>query len=143
MAGPGGNGSGTRATIAVVDDDVGVCRALARLLRTAGFEVVTYRSAEEFLALGWPAELDCLVLDVYLGGMTGFDLRAALLARGSSPPTVFLTAHDEWHGDVPCLRKPVEDTTLLDTIDLLIQSRAPRTSPGPDDGRKDASVSTR
>ena len=117
-----GTSGGTQPTIALVDDDAGVCRALARLLRTTGFAVRTYCSAEEFLALGRRGKVDCLVLDVYLGGMTGFDLHTELLAAGAAPPTLFLTAHDECGGDVPCLRKPVEDTTFLEAITALVNS---------------------
>jgi FixJ family two-component response regulator len=115
-----GTHSGARPTVAVVDDDAGVCRALERLLTSTGYAVSTYTSAEEFLAAGHAADVDCLVLDVYLGAMTGIELHAALLAAGAAPPTVFVTAHAESVGELPCLRKPFEADTFLDTIAALL-----------------------
>ena len=112
------------ARIAVVEDDEGVRRALARLLRATGYAVQTYGSAEEFLNTGRAAPVDCLVLDVYLGAMNGFELHAELVEAGCAPPTVFVTAHDEPVGDRICLRKPFEDGTLLDTIAGLIKPTA-------------------
>ena len=108
------------AKIAVVEDDDGVRRALARLLRAMGYTVQTYGSAEEFLNTGRGVPVDCLVLDVYLGAMTGFELHAELQASGWVPPTVFVTAHDEPVGDRVCLRKPFEDGALLETIAGLL-----------------------
>jgi len=109
-------------TIAVVEDDEGVRRALARLLRAIGYSVRTYGSAEEFLAVGRSAPVDCLVLDVYLGTMNGFELHAELVETGWVPPTIFVTAHDEPVGDRVCLRKPFEDGDLLDAIAGLLRS---------------------
>ena len=74
--------------VAVVDDDDAVRRAVGRLLRVTGHQVRTYASAEEFLGAA-PSEVDCLILDVYLGGMNGFDLHGLLTAVGQAPPTVF------------------------------------------------------
>jgi FixJ family two-component response regulator len=111
----------TPARIAVVEDDEGVRRALARLLRAMGYTVQTYGSAEEFLSIGRAIPVDCLVLDVYLGAMNGFELHAELQEAGWAPPTVFVTAHDEPVGDRVCLRKPFEDGTLLETIAGLLK----------------------
>lgn len=107
--------------VAVVDDDDAVRRALGRLLRVTGHQVRTYASAEEFLGAA-PNEVDCLVLDVYLGGMTGYDLHSLLMAEGQAPPTVFVTAHDDvmlgtsLRADGECLRKPFDDDHLLGAI---------------------------
>lgn len=118
--------------IAVIDDDCGVRRALARLLRSAGHAVLTFESAEEFLASCPPGRVDCLVLDVYLGGMSGVDLHAQLEAAGTAPPTVFVTAHEDAEAAVrgarpgrapaACLRKPMEDEALLDAIAAATRS---------------------
>ena len=70
-------------TVVVVDDDLGVRRALARLLRASGFEVATYASAAAFL--GRPADDTglCLVVDIHLGGMSGLELADCLDAAGT------------------------------------------------------------
>jgi FixJ family two-component response regulator len=110
--------------VAVVDDDAGVRGALARLLRVSGYKVQTFASAEEFLESGRPAEFDCLIADVYLSGMTGSDLHAALTSEGVAPPTVLVTAHDHAgitamlrrSEDLICLRKPFDDSSLLFAI---------------------------
>jgi len=105
----------------VVDDDDAVRRALGRLLRVTGHQVRTYASAEEFLGAA-PSEVDCLVLDVYLGGMNGYELHSLLTTVGQAPPTVFVTAHDDFEvglsprADGECLRKPFDDDRLLGAI---------------------------
>jgi FixJ family two-component response regulator len=107
--------------IAVVDDDPAFRRALERLLRGAGFDVETFASAEDYLALGGGPRHGCLVLDVYLGGMTGLDLRAELTRSGVPVPVVFITAQDlatvkQAAGDAPCLRKPFDEELLFAAI---------------------------
>jgi len=107
--------------VAVVDDDDAVRRAIGRLLRATGHQVRTYASAEEFLGAA-PSGVDCLVLDVYLGGMNGYDLHSILTTAGQAPPTVFVTAHDDLEvgmslrPDGECLRKPFDDDLLLGAI---------------------------
>ena len=81
--------------VAVVDDDESLCRSFGRLLRTAGFQPVTYPSAEAFLEDAKRPRFDCLVLDIQLGGMSGVELRRRLAAVKDPTPVIFLTAHDE------------------------------------------------
>ena len=88
------NGPGERLYVAVVDDDESVCRSFGRLLRTAGFQPVTYPSAELFLEDTKRPRFDCLVLDVQLEGMSGLELRDRLSAVKDSTPVIFITAHD-------------------------------------------------
>jgi FixJ family two-component response regulator len=108
--------------VAIVDDDASVRSALARVLRSAGIPVETYASGHEYLSASPDrGEPSCLVLDVHLGGMTGFDLHDRLLASGSTVSVLFITAHD----DVPTaelerragpdgyLRKPFDGDQLL------------------------------
>ena len=119
--------------ICVVDDDVSVRRALGLLLRSAGFAVDTFASAEAFLGSGDETHYDCLVLDVHLGGLSGFALQERLAAAGRSKPVVFITAHDDpasWQRaravrTAEYLRKPFDDQSLIDAIDRLV-SRASR-----------------
>ena len=81
--------------VAIVDDDVSLCRSLARLLRVAGYQPFAFHSAEQFLGDAQRASYDCVVVDVELGGMSGLELKRAMNARGDDTALVFLTAHDE------------------------------------------------
>ena len=87
--------SSKQTYIAVVDDDESVCQSFGRLLRAAGFQPITYPSAEAFLADTKQPRFDCLVLDVQLEGMSGIELAEQLQANGGSPPFIFITAHDD------------------------------------------------
>jgi FixJ family two-component response regulator len=80
--------------VAVVDDDESVCRSFSRLLRTAGFQPVTYPSAEAFLQDTKRPQFDCLVLDVQLQGMSALELSLRLAAVKDATPVIFITAHD-------------------------------------------------
>lgn len=111
--------------ITVVDDDRSVCKSLRRLLSAAGFEAVTFASARDFLDGGGltPAP-ECLILDIHLGGMNGFELYEHLLAAGSTVPVIFITAHDDIPtrerarqiGSSGYLPKPFEQHALLGAI---------------------------
>jgi FixJ family two-component response regulator len=82
--------------IAVIDDDDSVRHSLARILRSRGIRVETFASAEDFLSRDDASEPCCLVLDVQLGGLSGFDLCDVMAARGDrAPPVIFMTAHDD------------------------------------------------
>ena len=110
--------------VSVVDDDASLLRAVGRLLRAAGFTVEAFPSAEQFLECEHRVSPRCLVLDVRLSGMTGFDLHERLLAAGTPPPVIFITAHDDAAtrerarraGAVQYLRKPFEDDALIAAI---------------------------
>lgn len=81
--------------VAVVDDDESICRSFHRLLRTAGFQPITYRSAEALLEDVRRPRFDCLVLDIQLGGMSGLELSRRLAAVRDLTPVIFITAHDD------------------------------------------------
>lgn len=85
----------TRQTVFVVDDDASLLRAMRRLLDSFGYEVLVFRSAEAFLAQDAPAADACLLLDIFLPGMSGIELWTALAASGRSMPTVLMTARDD------------------------------------------------
>jgi len=110
--------------VSVVDDDASLLRALGRLLRAAGFTVEAFTSAEQFLDSEHRVPPRCVVLDVRLSGMTGFELHERLLAAGTPPPVIFITAHDDVAtrerarraGAVQYLRKPFEDDALIEAI---------------------------
>ncbi len=113
----------TSPLVAIVDDDVSVRRALTRLLETAGLRIQSFASAVEFLERGLPAKPRCLVLDVHLGGMSGFELLECLQAQGQLVPTVLITAHDDpatreraKRCAAAYLRKPLDAPMLLEEI---------------------------
>jgi len=81
--------------VAVVDDDENICRSFGRLLRAAGFQPVTYDSAESFLADRKHPQFGCLVLDIQLGAMSGIELAEQLAAAGGRTPVIIVTAHDD------------------------------------------------
>ena len=81
--------------VAVVDDDESTCRSFGRLLRAAGFQPISYPSAEAFLDDNRRPRFDCLVLDIQLEGISGLKLSQALAAVNDTTPVVFVTAHDD------------------------------------------------
>ena len=117
-------------TVYVVDDDASVRRGMARLLRSYGYDVVTFASGEAFLEGPYGRTGACLVLDVRMPGLTGFDVQAALAAMGRDVPVVFITGHgDPTMGDrardagaVAFLQKPVDESVLLAAIEMAIGS---------------------
>ena len=114
--------------VALVDDDAGVCRASARLLRASGMHAVTYASAEEFLQDRKRPQFDCLVLDIELAELSGIDLQQQLADGGGSVPTIFITANDdpvmreraEQLGCVAYLRKTASGHELLQMIRSVV-----------------------
>ncbi len=81
--------------VAVVDDDDSVCRSFSRLLRMAGFQPITYASAEAFLNDAKRPCFDCLVLDIQLEGISGLELHQRLAAIRDTTPVIFITAYDD------------------------------------------------
>jgi FixJ family two-component response regulator len=113
--------------VAVVDDEPSVLRALRRLLEAADFDIVIFGSAEELLASDCLARIGCLVLDIYLGGVSGFDVHEQLAAKGHPIPTIFITGGDDattreralTAGGVEYLVKPFNDTALITAVQKL------------------------
>ena len=81
------------ATVYVVDDDPTVLKALTRLLGVEGFRVITFGSATAFLAQRTIEHPMCLMLDLRMPGMTGFDLLHELDAAGRDIPVILMTGH--------------------------------------------------
>jgi len=121
-----------RATVFVVDDDASVCKALSRLVQTAGLNVRTYASAREFLNQDHQSRESpgCLVLDIRMPDLSGLDLQTALANRNIQVPIVFITGH----GDIPTsvqamkggavdfLTKPFKNKDLLGAIQEAIRT---------------------
>lgn len=119
-------------TVYVVDDDESIRRALKRLLRSAGYHAVTFESAEDFIDSAPEGGQGCLILDIRLPGMTGLDLQEKLSSSGAKYAVIFMTAHDNPHweqrakkaGAVAYLRKPFDEQSLLDAIELACHEGA-------------------
>ena len=87
--------AGEHPLVAVVDDDESVRESLPDLLREFGFAPHAFSSAEEFLGSDSLIQTTCLILDIAMPGMTGFDLQRELKLRGHSIPIIFITAHKD------------------------------------------------
>lgn len=119
-----------RPLVAVVDDDESVRESLPDLLGEFGFRSKVFSSAEQFLASDITSQLKCLVLDIAMPGMTGFDLQQELKVRGQNIPIVFITGQkDETirkraleSGGVEFLVKPFSDTALLKALNAALGS---------------------
>jgi FixJ family two-component response regulator len=115
-------------TIGVLDDEPEMRKALRRLLTCRGFQVVEYeRGADVFEALG-SQRLDCLLLDLQMEGVNGFEVLEAFLTRQIHLPVIVITAHDEPGtaeqvrrlGAVACLKKPVDRDALFASISVAL-----------------------
>ena len=121
---------GVRILIAVVDDEPSVRSSLARLLRSAEYEAATYPSGEEFLQSLNRESPDCLILDLRMPGLSGFDVMARLAISSRPVPVIVLTSFPSEEvrrratreGVTAFLEKPVERATLFDAIDMAIAS---------------------
>lgn len=119
----------SRNQVVVVDDDSPVRGALARVLVAAGFQVRTYPTAEAFLENGALADCACLVLDIRLPGMSGFELYRRLLQLGQPVPVIFITARDDDMARAEAARlnaiayfaKPFSALLLTDAIGSALQ----------------------
>ena len=126
-------------TIYVVDDDPSVRRGLERLLRSAGYRTTAFSSAHAFLEQSDPADCGCLVLDVRMPELNGFDLQEVLRSLGRNLPIVFITGH----GDIPMavramkagasdfLVKPFDDQDMLRAVAHALARNRPSESPDP------------
>ena len=113
-----------KAVIAIVDDDPSVREGLDSLIRSAGWAVETFASAQEFLARRGAEMPSCVVLDLQLPGLSGLDLQKRMADAGMEIPIDFLTGH----GDIPAsvqamkagavefLTKPFDEEELLQAI---------------------------
>ncbi|HZC58543.1 MAG TPA: response regulator transcription factor, partial [Chthoniobacterales bacterium] len=115
--------------VRVVDDDVSIRESLKSLIRSVGLRVQVFASAEEFLRTWRPDVPGCLVLDVQLPGLSGFDLQSRMAEIAMEIPIIFITGH----GDIPMsvqamkagamefLIKPFDDQDLIEAIQQGIE----------------------
>jgi FixJ family two-component response regulator len=121
--------SGSRSVIFLVDDDLGVLKALSRMLETKGYEVRAFSSSTEFLAQHDPSIPGCAIFDLSMPGLDGIQLQAALKAGEVERPVIFITGV----GDIPVsvqamkagavdfLTKPVKSRELLAAVALATE----------------------
>ena len=117
------------AVIAIVDDDPSARRGLQRLIRSAGWKVETFASAQEFLARSRAESPNCVLLDLQLPGLSGLDLQKRMAEIGLEIPIVFLTGHGNIPasvqamkaGAVEFLTKPVDEQELLRAIEEAVE----------------------
>ena len=112
-------------SIAIVDDDPAVLKALSRLLRSHAFRARTYGSGQEFLAALPTGLPDCLIVDFQMPEMNGLELQQHLVSNGIEIPTILITAHGDaalcdHRGLVASLRKPLQQLALFEAIDRAV-----------------------
>ena len=120
----GGKAGNAPRLISIVDDDASIREALKGLMRSARLNAQAFASAEDFLASESLHATSCLILDVHLPGMNGFELQNRLQAEGHGIPIIFITAHaDETSreralkgGAIEFLSKPVRREPLFNAI---------------------------
>jgi FixJ family two-component response regulator len=116
--------------VAVVDDDESYRVAVERLLRSAGFAVQSFGSAEAFLNSEHKQKTRCLITDIRMPETSGLELQARLNSDQCAIPTIFITAHGDEKmrlqamrgGAVKFLTKPFDGATLLDAVEAALKS---------------------
>ena len=119
--------------VAFVDDDASVRKAMSRLIRSAGMRVETYASGMEFLVKVRERRPSCVVLDLHMPYMDGFDVYYQLVENDIALPVIMVTGHDTSEtcdratdvGVAAYLRKPVDDEALLEAIARCVGVETP------------------
>jgi two-component system, LuxR family, response regulator FixJ len=114
----------TEPTVFVVDDDLAMRTSLQWLIESTGMRVLTFESADAFLASYYPGRAGCLLLDVRMPGMSGLELQAYLAREGYGIPVIVITGHGDVamavkamkSGAVDFIEKPFHDEDLLRSI---------------------------
>lgn len=114
-------------TVSIVDDDAAVRRALTRMLRSAGFTICDYPSAEAFLEQQALASIDCVILDLQMPGISGLELLRHLRKMAAPFPVLVMSGLNEPQARAECLGegataffpKPVDNDKLTDTLTAL------------------------
>jgi len=113
-----------RSLTYVIDDDASVRKAFGRLLRSANLDAETFSSAEEFLSSPKQKENACIIIDIRMPGLNGFDLQQRLSSEGIKIPVIVISASDDVEtrerarelGAIAFFRKPIDDQALLDAV---------------------------
>lgn len=114
--------------ITVVDDDASLRSALESLIRSLGYNVRSFSSADEAFASEIAQSSDCVITDIQMPGISGIELEARLRATGASPPVILITARAEPEllaaarasGAICILRKPFDASSLIGCIEKAL-----------------------
>ncbi|EPE94751.1 response regulator transcription factor [Rhizobium grahamii] len=115
-------------TIAVVDDDEAIREAMDDLVKSCGYDSRLFASAEEFLAFEPRSDIDCMLVDVMMPGLSGIELQAELNKRPSHPPVIFVTSYKDERtrnaamsaGAFAFLGKPVDIERLIGCLESAL-----------------------
>ena len=126
-----------RTRIAIVDDEQSIRRALLRLMRSAGLAAQAFDSGAAFLESLSEFQPDCVVLDLHMPGLSGFDVQQRLARDWPAVAVIAVTGHHSSEtqaralltAPLAYLHKPMDDQTLLDAV-----ARAAQLRQGPLDG---------
>jgi FixJ family two-component response regulator len=118
--------------ISIVDDDRSIREATKALLRSAGYLVETFASADTFLESEALRTTECLILDIRMPGIDGLELQSRLHAAASAVPIIFVTAHDNQAnrrraaeaGAVAFFAKPFDGEALVGVVETALKTRA-------------------
>jgi FixJ family two-component response regulator len=119
----------TGLVISIVDDDASMREALVGFVRSLGYEVRDFASAEDFLASNELGRFACAITDIQMPGMNGFELKRELSTRRDSLPVIMITARagpgiEEkaiFSGATCFLRKPFEAQTLANCLQRVLR----------------------
>ena len=129
--------AGNETPVLVVDDDKSVLDSLRLLLESAGYQTAGFGSAEALLESGLVENGGCLILDLQLPGMSGFELQEYLSASRTSIPVIIITAHDRSGmeeqalrlGAMAYLQKPFDGQAILEAIQPICKKGGGATTP--------------
>jgi FixJ family two-component response regulator len=122
--------AGALPRIIVVEDDASMSQAVERILRAGGYAATLFDSAEAALESEESAPADCLILDIHLPGMSGFELMRHGVLGGTEAPAIFITAYDDARARVEANRlgargllvKPFSGRALLEAVSEALQA---------------------
>ena len=118
--------------ISVVDDDESFRGAMARLIRSLGYSVAAFASAEDFLMSDRVNDTECLICDIRMPRMSGVELQRNLIAKDRRFPIIFVTAHPAKGsreealaaGAIGFLSKPCDEDALIALLDQALRGRS-------------------
>jgi FixJ family two-component response regulator len=117
--------------VSIIDDDESVRLAMKSFLRSLGYDVCTFASAEDYLCSPRVNDTSCLITDVQMPGMNGIELQCHLMDNGRRTPMIFITAFPEETirmrsleaGAVCFLGKPFDEQTLINCLDQALKRK--------------------